>query len=108
MGGLIFLVLVAIGALSPNPIVLLAGVAANLTEANGFTVVGVDGLGVLPLEANDAFAKGFGLDAGLGAAAVAELVGALAGVGAAGIGVEGVLMPVPFFHFELTRTIRLL
>ena len=97
--GLIFLVLVAMGALLPSPTVLLAGVAANETAANGFTADEVVGFGELTLEANDAFAKGFEL----AAAALKALMGAFAGVGSAGIAAEGVLMPVPFFFHFLQR-----
>ena len=98
---LIFLVLVAMGPLLPNPTVLLAGVAANETVANGFTAEEVLGFGELALEANDVFAKGFELAPAFGVAAAAPkgLMGALAGVASSGIAAEGVLMPAPFFHF---------
>jgi hypothetical protein len=99
--GLIFLVLVAMGPLLPNPTILLAGVAANETVANGFTADEVVGFGVLTLEANDVFANGFELAPALGVAAAAlkGLMGAFAGVGSSGIAAEGVLMPAPFFQF---------
>jgi len=93
---LIFLVLVAMGPLLPNPTVLLAGVAANDTVANGFTAEEVLGFGELVLEANAVFAKGFELVPALD---VAALMGALAGVASSGIAAEGVLMPAPVFHF---------
>ena len=98
---LIFLVLVAMGPLLPNPTVLLAGVAANDTVANGFTAEEVLGFGELVLEANAVFAKGFELVPALDVAAAAPkgLMGALAGVASSGIAAEGVLMPAPVFHF---------
>ena len=90
-----FLVLVAMGPLELNPkvFVVLTGVVAKDTEANGLLVPAAGaGVDVLTVVAKDVLAKGLLL-------LLDALVGVKAATGALGMPADGVRNAAPFFHF---------